>query len=104
MMPLLTFNHLMEVRGSAAPTVGCMGGCSRRVSPHLPACCPPDPRHHPCLQLWRETCPTVTVEALHNHVVALHRVFLAGLDAAGHPALNSRTLVALQVGSMDGVF
>ena len=48
-------------------------------------------------QLWQEAVPVLSVEGLHDHVVTLHQRFLQGLDAAGHPTINSRTLLPPQV-------
>lgn len=50
------------------------------------------------LQLWREAQPEpISVEGLHSHVMRLHSTFLAGLAAAGHPTVNSSTLLPPQV-------
>lgn len=48
------------------------------------------------MRLWAAASPAITVGALHSHVLRLHAAFLGGLDAAGHPALNSRTLLPPQ--------
>ncbi|EFN57798.1 hypothetical protein CHLNCDRAFT_143159 [Chlorella variabilis] len=60
LLPLLTFNHLM--------------------------------------QLWQEVHPAkrISVDSLHGHVMRLHESFLRRLDAAGHPAINTRTLLPPQ--------
>lgn len=57
MLPLLTFNHLM--------------------------------------QLWQHPAggTQITVGGLHSHVMHLHERFLERLDAAGHPSVNTQTLV-----------
>lgn len=39
----------------------------------------------------------MTVAALHAHVMGLHRAFLEGLPAAGHPTIHPGALVGLQV-------
>lgn len=38
----------------------------------------------------------LSVGTLHGHVMGLHRTFLEGLPAAGHPTVHAGTLVALQ--------
>ena len=48
-------------------------------------------------QLWQEAEPVLSVERLHCHVITLQQQFLDGLDAAGHPAINSQTLLTSQV-------
>jgi selenocysteine lyase/cysteine desulfurase len=49
------------------------------------------------LQLWQEAGPQpVNVEGLHAHVVRLQERFLERLDAAGHPAISTRTLLPPQ--------
>ncbi len=64
------------------------------VSPHCILAAPAAP----CpFKLWREAQPQpITVEALHSHVVRLQDSFLLVLDAAGHPAINKRTLLLQQ--------
>lgn len=59
---------------------------------------PPSPPASPSLpaQLWRGCQPGVTVGTVHAHVLALHTRFLEGLDAAGHPTINSGTLLPPQ--------
>lgn len=71
--------------------------CGRLCS--LPAGPSPHPhRASIVLQLWREAQPQpITVEGLHRHVMGLHAAFLSGLDAAGHPTINSSTLLPPQV-------
>ncbi|KAL4425507.1 hypothetical protein ABPG75_009523 [Micractinium tetrahymenae] len=48
------------------------------------------------MQLWREASPSITVEALHAHVLGLHTRLLAGLGAAGHPHIKPATLLPPQ--------
>ena len=48
-------------------------------------------------QLWQGARPALTVEGLHRHVITLHQRFLEGLDAGGHPSINSQTLLPPQV-------
>lgn len=66
------------------------------VPPRLPC---------PAPQLWREARPALTVQALHAHVMGLHRAFLAGLGAVRHPTINTATLLQPhQVGLRGRVF
>jgi selenocysteine lyase/cysteine desulfurase len=47
------------------------------------------------MQLWQHPAGgmQITVGGLHSHVMHLHGRFLERLDAAGHPSVNTQTLV-----------
>lgn len=104
LLPLLTFNHLMQVCCGFATNPS-----AHAMSARVAVCCAlhqlATPAHlptHPiptCLQLWQEVHPAkrISVDSLHGHVMRLHESFLRRLDAAGHPAINTRTLLPPQV-------
>ena len=76
---------------ASVPACGGDRTLSWRISRACLSSTPPVP------QLWRAARPALSVAGLHAHVMGLHRALLAGLDAAGHPALNSGALVPPQV-------
>ena len=85
-----------RARRSSAPQVGycpelaLQGGTPSYLLPLL--------TFNHLMRLWREAGPgqPVTVAALHAHVVRLQQAFLERLDAAGHPTVNTATLLPPQ--------
>lgn len=83
--------HALGIRQQSIRSSACGRLCSSQAAPN--------PSYASIiLQLWREAEPQpITVEGLHRHVMGLHAAFLSGLDAAGHPTINSSTLLPPQV-------